>query len=69
METTPRPQASPGTRRRPARAAKQSFPVTVTQLPLARCQICSRTLAHRPGEVNAVLTAHYEREHGDLLTR
>jgi hypothetical protein len=39
------------------------FPVTVSRLPLVRCQQCQRTLAHRPGEASAVLTAHYRREH------
>lgn len=52
---------------RRSRRASTAFPVTVTQLPTARCQICGRTLAHRPGEVGTVLTAHYEREHPDLL--
>ena len=43
------------------------FPVTVSRLPLVRCQICDRTLAHRPGEASAVLTEHYRREHpGEL---
>jgi hypothetical protein len=28
------------------------FPVTVTQLPVTRCQICDRTLAYRPGNIS-----------------
>jgi hypothetical protein len=36
-------------------------PVTVTQLPLVRCTVCRRTLAHRPGQASAVLTKHYEK--------
>ena len=53
---------------KPARGRRSTaFPVTVTHLPLARCEVCGRTLAHRKGEVSAVLTAHYEREHPELL--
>ncbi len=43
------------------------FPVTVTQLPVVRCEICSHTLAHRPGQASQVLTEHYRREHPDAL--
>jgi hypothetical protein len=43
------------------------FPVTVTQLPVVRCQICQRTVAYRPGQVSAVLTEHYRREHPEAL--
>ena len=43
------------------------FPVTVTQLPVVRCRICSRTLAHRPGQASAVLTQHYTRVHPETL--
>ncbi|MFN0282258.1 MAG: hypothetical protein ACKVZ6_09840 [Kineosporiaceae bacterium] len=59
MTTTPRP---------PASRRARSFPVTVTQLPVARCEVCGRSLAHRKGDANAVLTTHYERDHPDLLT-
>jgi hypothetical protein len=44
------------------------YPVTVTQLPVVRCQICRRTLAHRPGGASAVLTEHYRRFHPDAVT-
>jgi len=37
------------------------FPVTVTQLPVTRCQICHRTAAYRPGILSEVLTEHYRR--------
>ncbi len=68
METTPRPAAPAGdARRRPARASRRTFPVTVTQMPVARCEVCGRALAHRRGEASTVLTAHYEREHPELL--
>jgi hypothetical protein len=43
------------------------FPVTVTQLPVLRCQICKRTIAHRPGQASAVLTEHYRRVHPESL--
>jgi hypothetical protein len=43
------------------------FPVTVTQLPVVRCQICRRTVAHRPGGASAALTEHYRRAHADAL--
>ncbi len=43
------------------------FPVTVTRLPVIRCQVCQRTIACRPGEASAVLTEHYRREHPDAL--
>ena len=42
-------------------------PVTVTQLPLVRCAVCRRTVAHRPGEASAVLTKHYEKTHPELV--
>jgi hypothetical protein len=43
------------------------FPVTVTHLPVTRCQICDRTLAYRPGNISEVLTAHYRRAHPEAL--
>ncbi|MGA3153020.1 MAG: hypothetical protein ACLPN6_24680 [Streptosporangiaceae bacterium] len=43
------------------------FPVTVTRLPVVRCQVCQRTIAFRSGEASAVLTEHYRREHPDVL--
>jgi hypothetical protein len=45
----------------------QRFPVTVTRLPVTRCQICRRTLAYRPGQASAVLTEHYRRDHPEAL--
>ncbi len=39
------------------------FPVTVSRLPVIRCQLCQRTMACRAGEASAVLTEHYRREH------
>jgi hypothetical protein len=43
------------------------FPVTVTHLPVTRCQFCNRTLAYRPGNISVVLTQHYRRAHPDAL--
>jgi hypothetical protein len=48
-------------------ANSSRFPVTVTQLPVTRCQICSKTVAHRPGEASAALTEHYRRLHPEVL--
>lgn len=39
------------------------FPVTVTRLPLIRCEVCDRTVAYRPGKVSEALTEHYRRAH------
>jgi len=43
------------------------FPVTVTHLPITRCQICNRTLAYRPGIIGEALTEHYHRVHREAL--
>jgi hypothetical protein len=43
------------------------FPVTVTKLPVTRCQICRRTVAYRPGSLSEVLTEHYRRAHPEAL--
>lgn len=48
-------------------AAKNSFPVTVTQLPVTRCEICQRTVAYRPGQASEALTKHYKLMHKDAL--
>ncbi len=42
-------------------------PVEVSYLPVVRCAICRRTVAHRPGEASAVLTKHYERAHPEIV--
>jgi hypothetical protein len=39
------------------------FPVTITQLPVTRCQICHRTVAYRPGNLSEVLTGHSRLAH------
>jgi len=43
------------------------FPVTVTHLPVTRCQICDCTLAYRAGNISEVLTEHYRRTHPEAL--
>jgi hypothetical protein len=48
-------------------SASKRFPVTVTRLPVLRCQLCQRTIAYRPGEASAVLTKHYHDKHKDAL--
>jgi hypothetical protein len=50
-------------------ASSRRFPVTVTHLPVTRCQICHRTVAYRPGKVSEVLTEHYRRAHPEVLER
>ena len=42
-------------------------PVTITHLPVTRCQLCDRTLAYRPGNISEVLTEHYRRAHRETL--
>jgi hypothetical protein len=48
-------------------SASTRFPVTVTHLPVMRCEICLRTVAYRPGQASAVLTGHYLRAHPEAL--
>lgn len=50
-----------------SKSSSRRFPVTVTQLPVTRCQICHRTVAYRPGKVSEVLTDHYRRAHPETL--
>ena len=44
-----------------SKSPSRRFPVTVTQLPVTRCEICHRTVAYRPGTLSEVLTEHYRR--------
>jgi hypothetical protein len=46
-----------------SKSSSRRFPVTVSQLPVIRCQICRRTVAHQPGKASEVLTEHYRRAH------
>jgi hypothetical protein len=43
------------------------FPVTVTRLPVSRCQVCQRTIPSRTGQASTALTEHYRQEHPDIL--
>ena len=40
-------------------SSARRFPVTVTRLPVTRCQICHPTVADRPGNLSQALTEHY----------
>ena len=50
-----------------SKSPSRRFPVTVTQLPVTRCQICHRTVAYRPGNLTEILTEHYHRAHPEAL--
>jgi len=50
-----------------SKSPSRRFPVTVTQLPVTRCQVCHRTVAYRPGTLTEVLTGHYRRAHRESL--
>ena len=50
-----------------SKSPSRRFPVTVSQLPVTRCQICHRTVAYRPGSLSEVLTEHYRRAHPEAL--
>jgi hypothetical protein len=49
------------------KSPSRRFLVTVTQLPVTRCQICRRTVAYRSGSLSRVLTEHYRRTHPEAL--
>ncbi len=48
-------------------SSSRRFPVTITQLPVTRCEICRRTVAYQPGNLTKALTEHYRRAHPDVL--
>ena len=48
-------------------SSSRRFPVTVTRLPVTRCEICRRTVAYRPGALGEALTEHYRRAHLEAL--
>ena len=56
-------------RPRARKPQSRTFPVTVTQMPTVRCQVCGEVVPHLKGRLTAVLTEHYEREHRHLLNR
>jgi hypothetical protein len=43
------------------------YPVTVTHLPLVRCAVGRRTVAHQPGAASVLLTKHYEKAHPEMV--
>ena len=47
--------------------SSSSRPVEVSYLPVVRCAVCGRTVAHRAGQASAVLTKHYERAHPEIV--
>jgi len=49
------------------RSSSRRFPVTITQLPVTRCQVCHRPVAYRPGTISEALTEHYRRAHPEAL--
>jgi hypothetical protein len=49
-------------------ARTSRHPVEVTYLPVVRCAVCRRTVAHRPGQASAVLTRHYEKAHPEMVS-
>ncbi len=53
--------------RQMSNSSSHRFPVTVTQLPVTRCEICQRTVAYRPGTLSEALTEHYRRAHPEAL--
>jgi hypothetical protein len=50
-----------------SKSNRTPFPVTITRLPVSRCQICRRTITTRTGQASAALTEHYRREHPEIL--
>jgi hypothetical protein len=52
---------------RVSKSPSRRFPVTVTQLPVTRCEICHRTVAYRLGSLSEVLTELYRRAHPEAL--
>jgi hypothetical protein len=49
------------------KSPSRRFPVTVTRLPVTRCEICRRTVAYRSGSLSEVLTGHYRQAHPEAL--
>jgi hypothetical protein len=50
-----------------SKSSSRRFSMTITQLPVTRCQICHRTVAYQPGNLSEVLTEHYRRAHPEAL--
>lgn len=52
----------------PMKRTRKTFPVTVTRLPVIRCQVCDRPVANPRLAAADALTEHYRREHPEILT-
>jgi hypothetical protein len=50
-----------------SKSSSRRFPVTVTQLPVTRCEICHHTVAYRPGSLSEIQTEHCRRAHPEAL--
>ena len=50
-----------------SKSPSRRLPVTVTQPPVTRCEICHRTVAYRVGSLSEALTGHYRRAHPEAL--
>jgi hypothetical protein len=46
---------------------RKTFPVTVSRLPVVRCQVCGRSVATPRTTATDALTEHYRREHPEFL--
>ena len=62
------PEGWTGTMETMSNSASSCYPITVTGLPLVRCAVCRRTIAHRPGDASVVLTKHYEKTHPEMVS-
>jgi hypothetical protein len=50
-----------------SRPTRKAFPVTITRLPVVRCQICGTSVAKARTSAGDALTEHYRREHPERL--
>ena len=48
-------------------SSTRRFPVTVTQLPVTRCEICKHTVAYRPGTLSQALADRFLQAHLEAL--
>ncbi|MDQ1286777.1 MAG: hypothetical protein QG622_342 [Actinomycetota bacterium] len=52
---------------RVSRPSRKTFPVTVTRMPVVRCQICGQNVTNLRVPAAEALTEHYRRDHPELL--
>jgi hypothetical protein len=50
-----------------SKSSSRRCPVTITHLPVTRCQVCDSTVADQPGKMSEILTEHYRRAHPETL--